>query len=137
MESAKRKVKKGTVRWLYDVPSGKKWYIAFLLLVKALHGASGVLYALLLRGIVDAATEGRHSDFWSGVVEIILLVAAQLVLRAVVRYLNELARASFENLFKGRLMETLTEKDYLKVGSVHSGEWMNRLTNDCVLVADG
>lgn len=137
MESAKRKVKKGTVRWLYDVPGGKKWYIAFLLLVKALHGASGVLYALLLRGIVDAATEGRHSDFWSGVVEIILLVAAQLVLRAVVRYLNELARASFENLFKGRLMETLTEKDYLKVGSVHSGEWMNRLTNDCVLVADG
>ena len=35
----------------------KKIYIPALMLVQAINGASGVLYALFLRKIVDSATE--------------------------------------------------------------------------------
>ena len=49
-------MKNNAIKWLYAVPEKKKLYILTLMLVQALHGASGVLYALLLRNIVDNAT---------------------------------------------------------------------------------
>ena len=42
------------LRWLWTVSGRKKLNILALTLVQALHGASGVLYALLLREIVKA-----------------------------------------------------------------------------------
>ena len=124
-------------RWLITVPGNRKWYIAALTLVQALLGGSGVLYALLLRGVVDAAVDGNKPAFWRFLILIIALTAGQLALRAVIRWLTELSKSSFENVFKGRLTATLLKKDYLRVSAVHSGEWMNRLTNDTVVVANG
>ena len=130
-------MKNGTLRWLWDIPGRKKLYILALAVVQALNGASGVLYALLLREIVDSAALGNSAGFWHGIIRIVLLVAAQLTLRAIIRWLNELSKATFENTFKGRLMDTLLHRDYLRVSSIHSGEWLNRLTNDTVVVANG
>lgn len=130
-------MKQSAGRWLLAVPGNRKWYIAALTLVQALLGGSGVLYALLLRGIVDAAVGKDQPAFWRFLILIISLSAGQLALRAVVRWLTELSKSSFENTFKRRLTETLLKKDYLRVSAVHSGEWLNRLTNDTVVVANG
>lgn len=124
-------------KWLYTVPGRKKWYIVWLTLVQALLGGSGVLYALLLRRIVDGATAGDSPVFWTNLVLIIALAAAQLALRAIIRWLTELSKSTIENAFKNRLAKTLLKKDYLRVSAVHSGEWMNRLTSDTVVVANG
>ena len=124
------------IRWLYTVTGGKKLYILALILVQALYGASGVFYALFLRNIVDAAVEKDAAGFGHSIVLIVLLVAAQLVLLALIRWLSELAKSSFENLFKARLTDTLLHKDYLTVSAIHSGEWLNRLTSDARIVAD-
>lgn len=129
-------MKQSACRWLYTVPGNRKWYIVALTLVQALLGGSGVLYALLLRGVVDAAVGGSRTAFWQNLILIIVLAAGQLLLRAVVRWLTELTKSTFENTFKKRLTETLLKKDYLRVSAVHSGEWMNRLTNDTVVVAN-
>ena len=48
-------MKSDALRWLWAVSGKQKRDIAALTLVQALHGASGVFYALLLRTIVDAA----------------------------------------------------------------------------------
>ena len=124
------------LRWLYAVPGRKKLYIVLLTIAQAVYGGSGVLYALLLRGIVDAAAGRDGAGFRRGIVLIVLLVAAQLALAAFIRRLGELARTAFENSFKARLMETLLRKDCQRVAAVHSGEWLNRLTNDAKVVAD-
>ncbi|MCR4577398.1 MAG: ABC transporter ATP-binding protein/permease, partial [Clostridiales bacterium] len=130
-------MKDTALKWLYAIPGGKKLYIVALIVVQALLGASGVLYALFLRDIVDAAAVGNKDGFWRGMIMIISLVAVQLALRAVIRWLTELSKSTFENIFKTRLTETLLRKDYLRVSAVHSGEWLNRLTNDTVVVANG
>lgn len=128
-------MKDHTLRWLLSVPGRKKYYILLLTFVQGLYGASGVFYALLLKNIVDAAS-GRDSDgFWLGMIIIISLAAGQLALRAVIRHLTELSKATLENIFKDRLMDTLLTRDFLSIGTVHSAEWMNRLTNDTVVVA--
>ena len=129
-------MKNNAIKWLYAVPEKKKLYILALVIVQALNGGSGVLYALLLRNIVDSATAHNNNQFWHYVVLIILLVLSQLGMRAVIRWLNELSRATFENIFKSRLIENTLHKDFAKVNAVHSGEWLNRLTNDTVVVAN-
>ena len=122
--------------WIYKTQGSKKLYILALTLVQAVNGASGVLYALFLRGIVDSAVAGSKEGFIRNAVYIVLLILLQLTLNAVIRYLSELGRASFENLFKERLMHNILRKDYGRVSAVHSGEWLNRLTNDTVVVAN-
>ena len=130
-------MKTSASRWLFTVPGNRKWYIAALTLVQALLGGSGVLYALFLRGAVDAAVGRNQRAFWQYLILILMLTAAQLALRAVVRWLTERSKSTFENIFKGRLTGMLLRKDYLRISAVHSGEWMNRLTNDTVVVASG
>ena len=129
--------KNKTIRWIFTVTGKKKIYILLLILIQILHGGSGVLYALLLRNIVDSAVSENTNDFILNASLVILLVIAQLSMRAVIRFLNELSRASFENMLKERLMNKLLTKNYSCIEAVHSGEWLNRLTNDTVVVADG
>ena len=124
------------IKWLYAVPGRKKLYIAALMLVQSLNGASGVLYALFLRNIVDSAAAHDKPSFWLNVTMIIVLVLFQITMHAVIRWLNELSRATFENIFKQRLMKNILRKDFSSVSAVHSGEWLNRLTNDTVVVSD-
>ena len=78
-------MKNNAVKWLYSVTGKKKWNMLWLMIVNALHGGSGVLYALLLRNIVDSAVDGNRSSFKVNVLFIILLVLAQVAMRAIIR----------------------------------------------------
>lgn len=123
--------------WLQTVTGKKKIYILFLLLLQVLLGGSAVLYALLLRGMVDFAANGSWDGFLRYAAGFAALTAAQIILRAIGRALDEWCRAQLENLLKQRLFSCLLRKDYASVTGVHSGEWMNRLTSDTVIVANG
>jgi len=129
-------MKNNAVKWLYAVPEKKKLLILALTFVQCLNGASGVLYAIFLRGIVDSAVDRDSGGFIINAVCIVALVIAQLTLTAVIRWLSELSRASLENIFKERLMTNILRKDFGRVSAVHSGEWLNRLTNDTMVVAN-
>ena len=129
--------KQNTIKWLFSVPKGKRWYIAALSMMQSLNGASGVLYALLMRNMVDSAVSHNSTKFRTQVLYIILLVIGQISIRAFIRWLNELSKATFENIFKERLTDNILHKDFASVHAVHSGEWMNRLTNDTLIIANG
>lgn len=115
----------------------KKLYIVALMLVQGISGFNGVLEALLLRSIVDCAVAGDNPDFWRYMFMMLFLMTTSIALRAVIRWLTELAKATLENTFKARLTNQLLHRDYASVNAIHSGEWMNRLTNDTIVVADG
>ena len=132
-----KKTNKDTLNWLYKIPGKKKWIVAVLLLLQILNGLTGVATALLLKLVVDSAVRGDAVSFGRAVMLIILLILAVQSLNALIRWLNELGKASFENVFKLRLTENILRRSYASVSAVHSGEWMNRLTNDCKVVADG
>ena len=129
-------MKNNTLAWLYTVSGKRKRPIWALVAVQALHGASGVVYALLLRGIVDAAVGGDAALFWRSALFTALLILCQLLLRAAIRILTELGKSGLENAFKQRLLHQLLYRDYNAVSAVHTAEWLNRLTNDAVVVAN-
>lgn len=129
---------KSTVRWLLQTVKGKqKRGIIYLLIIQILTGICGAFNALFLHDIINAAVASRRSQFWKAVGCYALLVGLQLAFAALRRYLEEYTRSSLENCFKERLFDEILTKPYALVTETHSGEWMNRLTNDTVVVANG
>ena len=124
-----------TQKWLLSVPGKKKWYIAALTLIQALSGGASVLFALLLRNIVDSAVARDQMLLRQNVLKIVLLVVFQIGLHALNRWLKELSRTDIENIFKRRLNDQILKKDFAAVSARHTGDWLNRLTSDTAVVA--
>lgn len=122
--------------WLFSVTGKKKLLILLLAVLQAVQGTTSVFYALFLKNIVNAATDHSSEVFWKWIIFIAVLICFQISLSALIRWLKELSNSIFENLFKQQLLKQLLRKDYLRINAIHSGEWMNRLTNDAVVIAN-
>lgn len=132
-----RKTNKSALHFINEVAGKGRLYIIFLLLVQMVLGISSVFYALLLRGLIDGAVAHDSSKMITYCILFAALVAGQIALRTVLRFLEEYAKATYENEFKSRLFAGLLTHNYGAVIATHSGEWMNRLTSDTVVVSEG
>lgn len=126
----------GTLQFISKVTGRKIIYVGYLVLLQIVLSVSGVFYALLMRGMIDAATARQKDTFLYYAFGFIGLVLFQIAMRAVVRFLVEYTRVSLENRFKERFLNCLLSKNYEAVDNVHTGEWLNRLTSDTAVVAD-
>lgn len=133
----KPKMNQKAMGWLFRVSGKEKWNIVFLILAQAFLGISSIIFAWLLRGGVDCAVAGDRDGFIGYAIAMTVLVVLQISFRALKRFLDEYTKSGMENCFKARLLEQLLTRDYAHVTAVHSGEWMNRLTSDAVVVAEG
>ena len=134
---AMKKCRNQIWQYLNAVSSKAKVNIAILLVVQVCLGISSVFYALFLRDIINSAVAGEEQRFFIAVVLFAILVCFQLGLRALGRLFEEHSRSTLENCFKERLFSTIMQKEYASVSMIHSGEWMNRLTGDTVVIANG
>ena len=132
-----KKTNKSALHFINEVAGKSRLYILFLLFLQMVLGISSVFYALLLRGLIDGAVAHDSSKMITYCVLFAALVVGQIALRAVLRFLEEYAKATYENAFKSRLFAGLLTHNYGAVTAIHSGEWMNRLTSDTVVVSEG
>ena len=132
-----RKTNKSALHFINEVAGKSRLYIIFLLLVQMVLGISSVFYAMLLRGLIDGAVAHDSKKMLTFCVLFVVLVVGQIALRAVLRFLEEYAKATYENAFKSRLFAGLLTHNYGAVTATHSGEWMNHLTSDTVVVSEG
>lgn len=128
--------KTSSIKWLLNVIEKQKFNIILLTAIQTVLGISSVIFAFILRSIIDSATSRNRSDFFSFFSLLVILVLVQILLRAVVRWLEEKSRSSIENALKNRFFAELLRKDYSSVTAVHSGEWLNRLTSDTVVCSN-
>lgn len=129
--------KKMTLPWLSAVAGKTKWLIGLLLFLQAVQGVCGVANAMLLRLVVNAAVAGERESFFLAISSFAGLLIFQILIRAANRILEEYTSSTLVNRFKHRLFDALLTRDYGTVMRTHSGEWMNRLTSDTNVVADG
>lgn len=133
----KRRQSRKTLSWLSKVSGMGKWNILFLILIQTLLGLSGIVFAWLLRGGIDCAVAKDQEGFSRYAGALILVVALQISVQVLNRFLDEYTRSGMENRLKQRLISQLLTRDYASVTAVHSGDWMNRMTSDAVVVANG
>lgn len=130
-------MKDNTIKWLSSVTGKHKLKILLLAVLEMILGGSSVFYAMLLQKTIDGAAEKERSSFVFYLTAIIILVMVQIMLRSAVRHIEEASRSTIENILKSRLFEVLLKKDYAAVTDTHSGEWLNRLTSDTQVTANG
>ena len=133
----KNRLSKSTLQYLKDITGNKKLYFSILMIVQILQGISGVCFALLLKSVIDSAVIHDGRLLIQNILLFIGLIILQMIFSALLRYYNELSKATFENNCKARLFEQLLHRDYSFISSIHSAEWMNRLTSDTVVVSSG
>ena len=121
--------------WLWVSTEGKRLGLAVLCIVRMAAALCTVFEALILKDLINYAAAGVKDGFRRSGIIFVCVIVFQVCMWAAAQYMNERVKASLENRFKARLFDTLLKKDYSAVTAVHSGEWMNRLTNDAVLVA--
>lgn len=126
-----------SIKWINSVIGNKKFFILFLIIIQIILGISSVIYALIFRNIIDYASNLDSVSFRKYLVLICILVIFQLMLRAIIRYLEEYSKSTFENILKKRLFSKLLQKEYSCITATHSAEWQNRLTSDTVVVSNG
>ena len=85
-----------TLHFLWQTAGRTRLLIFLLTLVQALLSSTGVLYALLLRELVDGAAAGSWQRFQEAARGFILVAITQLILAAGCRYLRELTGSDLE-----------------------------------------
>ena len=137
MMKQKKKQTQAVASWLRETTEKRKKYIILLTLQQTATSIGSVSYALFFRGVIDAAAAGEQQKVQRWILYFAALTILMAALGAVGRFLREYAQASMENELKKRMFQVLMDRSYEKFSAVHSGDWMNRLTSDTVVVAEG
>lgn len=128
---------KNTLQWLSIAAGKAKLLVGVLVAVQAVLSVSSIAFAFVLRRIINMAVDGVQGGFWASLALLVGILLGQIVLSAAGRFLSEYTTTTVENRFKHRLFAALLTGNYASVTSVHSGEWMNRLTSDTTIIAGG
>ena len=130
-------VKNPAMSWIFGVSGKLKLGVLLLVLLNSAISISAVAFALVLRDAIDGAVSGNKMVFLKFVIILGLIMVGQIAARGVIRFLDEYVRSGMENVIKTRLYETILSRKYSAITAFHTGELLNRITNDAVVVADG
>lgn len=133
----KKIVKNPAMSWILGVSGKLKLGVLLLVLLNSAISISAVAFALVLREAIDGAVSGNKMVFLKFVIILGLIMVGQIAARGVIRFLDEYVRSGMENVIKTRLYETILSRKYSAITAFHTGELLNRITNDAVVVADG
>ena len=133
----KKIVKNPAMSWIFGVSGKLKLGVLLLVLLNSAISISAVAFALVRREAIDGAVSGNKMVFLKFVIILGLIMVGQIAARGVIRFLDEYVRSGMENVIKTRLYETILSRKYSAITAYHTGELLNRITNDAVVVADG
>lgn len=125
------------IKWLLRSAGRYKFHTVCLLLLQILLNVGAVCYALVMRWIVDSAVGQKQSSFFKGLLSFGILMLMLMIFRVMLRQIEETVKSGIENRLKEQLLNALLHKDYGQVSMIHSEEWMNRMTSDAVICANG
>lgn len=126
-----------TIKWIGNALGKRKWMIAVIAVIQSILALSGIAFALSMREAIDNAVAGEDLYFRQSVLAIVVIILLQLGLRALNRFLEDDTRAAVENRMRQKAFHGILKKEYSDVNGYHTGELMNRITSDTVVITDG
>lgn len=126
------------IKWLFDKSKKQHGNMTVLILANAIFSALSIVFAFLIKEIIDSVTV--HKDvkrLISFAICIVLVVFLQFGFRVLINGLSEHIRGKLEVTYKSELFSSILGKKHEKISGYHSGELLNRLTSDVSIVSDG
>ena len=117
----------------------KKHFPALLLLSFMMAAVSvlSVSMALFMRAAIDSAVKGDIPRMTRG----LILMAAVTLLGLTIRFFAKLLQTrlgfKMEMSLRRSMTDSILTRDYMEISAYHSGDLMNRLTNDIAVVQTG
>ena len=130
-------MKKSIIFWVLKKIKRRIPSIVIMTLAHICNSLLGVCFALNTRNVIDAAISGNRDLFYESIVQQLLIILGILTCITLFRFLKERIIARLDRDWKKELLHNLLHGDYASVSSYHSGELINRMTNDVRVIDDG
>ena len=127
---------KRAIAWLKENMKGSRLTMALLLTSCLIHSAVTVLMALLIKDVINYAVIGDGVKLLNRSIFAVSAVVTQILLSLLNSYLRERLRFKLEIKLKQNLFEKILKKEYKFITSYHSGELLNRMFSDNVIIAE-
>ncbi len=135
MASDKRSGELETIKWMLRVPGPKLAGTLGILAIETIVGVSPAGQSLCFRGLVDGAVAHDLPAIVRSAIALGAIILATMLLNALNINLKARVAATIENRYKHQLLETVLVGDYASVRTLHTGDWMTRVTSDATSVA--
>ena len=129
--------KNESIRWIYNSSKRYLWMIVLLTIISTLISGSFILLAIVSKKVLDIATKNITGSILYTSLFLFLIIAFQALANVISSNCRVYSQAKIENSIKKQLLQTLLQKEYQEIISLHSGELMNRFTSDVEIVAAG
>ena len=130
-------MKKSINLWILNKIKNRIGSIIIMTLANVGSSLLGVLFALNSRALIDRAVAGERQLFVSSCAVQILLIAGIILCVSMTRILKEKILAQLDRDWKKQLLHNLLRGEYADVSAYHSGELINRMTNDVRILDEG
>lgn len=126
-----------TLIWIVKALNKRKWMVGLLTIIQSVMAISGIVFALLMRSVIDNAVLKDYAAFWRAVVALVILICLQILLRFCNRFVEEDTHAAIENRLRQKSLQGILQMEFSRVKEYHTGELMNRITSDVAIISDG
>lgn len=123
------------LKWLWSQSKSQHISMYLLIGIDVIISALGIVFALILKDLIDYATSSRPFAIYG--IGLLTVVLVQYSLNAIMLYMSEKVNSQLTNQLRLNIVNSLMRSDYSEVRDNHTGEWMNRLFSDVKIVANG
>lgn len=128
----------GILKWIFKICDKQIYKMLLLVFLNIFYGSTTVFFAKFSKSIIDGATKYKDINIVTKYALALLgLVLFQVLLNIIKNSLSERCSARLEMIMKKYMLDSVINKDYLKITSYHTGDLQNRMFNDVRILSDG
>lgn len=124
-------------KWIVQMARPLFGKIVLISIISGLTAFSTVLFALLSKQAIDRAVGDEAGNLWVPGALLVGLLCVRLLFSMSYVVLHDWICGKMEIRIKDRIFTTLFRKRWRDVNQFHSGELLNRMTSDSVVVVTG
>lgn len=124
------------IRYIFNMTSGFRWRIFVTAVTGAARVVTGLVFVALSKRIVDIATGVADGDLGTFIAALIITLIIELTCSTVCNRTTELSEAAMKNKLQERYFSRLLNATWSGRESLHSGDMLSRLTDDCRIASE-
>ena len=127
---------KSSLKWVVSVSGKSLLWVALLSVLGVAMSFLSVRFAVVSKNVLDIATGAADGKLSASVIMLSLLIILQICVHIIYTLSEVRISCNLTNSIRARIFSALLRRDYMSLGSYHSGELVNRLSADTKAVSD-
>lgn len=126
-----------SLKWVFRVSKKSLLYVALLALLSLFMSFVSVRFALVSKDVIDIATGASQGRLVDAVAFLVFYIFLQILIHIIYTVTEVSVSCKLTNNIQKSVFYEACKRDYLSLGSYHTGELVNRITADSKIVSDG